>query len=135
MSVIFSRQCEYALQAVCYLAIQPAGEMKSIKELTKKLKIPHHFLAKILQDLVYKNLLVSQKGRAGGFALAISPDKITLNHIVEAIDGSDFKKQCVMGLSKCSSKDPCAVHEHWGKIRESIYSMLSSKSISELAGE
>ncbi|TSA17463.1 hypothetical protein D4R75_12225 [bacterium] len=36
MSVLFSRQCEYALQAVMYLALKPEREMTSIKELTKK---------------------------------------------------------------------------------------------------
>lgn len=67
MSLIFSRQCEYALQAVLYLALRPEGEMTSIKEMTDKLGIPYHFLAKILQDLSKKGLLSSLKGPTGGF--------------------------------------------------------------------
>jgi Rrf2 family transcriptional regulator, iron-sulfur cluster assembly transcription factor len=133
MSIIFSRQCEYALQAVSYLALQPAGKRTSIRELTGKLKIPYHFLAKILQNLTYKKLLVSQKGPSGGFALALSPDKITLFHIVEAIDGSGFANKCVMGFSECSGKSPCAVHKQWAKMREGIYSMLVSENIAEMA--
>jgi len=70
MSVLFSRQCEYALQAVLYLALKPEGVKTSIRDLAKRIQIPHHFLAKILQQLVYKGMLVSQKGPAGGFALA-----------------------------------------------------------------
>ena len=135
MSIIFSRQCEYALQAVCYLALQPAGELTSIKELTKKLKIPYHFLAKILQDLTYKKLLISQKGPSGGFMLAVSPEEITLFHIVDAIDGADLTKKCVMGFPQCSGKSPCAVHSHWEKLREGISSMLINKSITEMAKE
>ena len=133
MSIIFSRQCEYALQAVSYLALQPAGKRTSIRELTGKLKIPYHFLAKILQNLTYKKLLVSQKGPSGGFALALSPDKITLFHLVEAIDGSDFINKCVMGFPECSGKSPCAVHKHWSKMREGIYSMLVSENIADMA--
>jgi len=132
MSIIFSRQCEYALQAVSYLALQPAGKKTSIRALSRKLKIPYHFLAKILQNLTYKKLLVSQKGPSGGFALALSPDRITLFHIVEAIDGIDFSKKCVMGFSECSGKSPCAVHKHWAKMREGIYSMLVSENIAEM---
>jgi len=132
MSIIFSRQCEYALQAVSYLALQPAGKKTSIRALSTKLKIPYHFLAKILQNLAYKKLLVSQKGPSGGFALALSPDRITLFHIVEAIDGIDFSKKCVMGFSECSGKSPCAVHKHWAKMREGIYSMLVSENIAEM---
>jgi len=59
MSIIFSRQCEYALQAVLYLALKPQDELTSIRELTKKLEIPYHFVAKILQDLTKKGLLIS----------------------------------------------------------------------------
>lgn len=135
MSIIFSRRCEYALQAVCFLALQPPEKKISIKELTRKLKIPYHFLAKILQNLTYKKLLVSQKGPSGGFALALSSDKITLYHIVEAIDGADFANNCVMGFLECSAKSPCAVHKHWVKMREGIFSMLVSQNIAEMANE
>jgi Rrf2 family transcriptional regulator, iron-sulfur cluster assembly transcription factor len=133
MSIIFSRQCEYALQAVSYLALQPAGKHTSIKELTGKLNIPYHFLGKIMQRLTYKKLLVSQKGPSGGFALALPPQEITRYHIVEAIDGSDFAHKCVMGFPECSGKSPCAVHTHWAKMREGIYAMLVSENITDMA--
>lgn len=135
MSLIFSRQCEYALQAVLYLALQPEGEMTSIKELTGRLKIPYHFLAKILQDLSRKGLLSSQKGPTGGFALAMPAKEITLFHIVEAVDGADFTRTCVLGFSECSGANPCAVHETWGGLRDSIYSMLVTKNVGQLARE
>ena len=135
MSVLFSRQCEYALQAVTYLALKRDGEMTSIKELTKRLGIPYHFLGKILQDLTYKRLLVSQKGPTGGFRLGMSPKDITLFHIIEAIDGVAFTNSCVLGFPECSGKNPCAVHEKWGGIRETIYSMLVNKNIAQIARE
>jgi Rrf2 family transcriptional regulator, iron-sulfur cluster assembly transcription factor len=133
MSIIFSRQCEYALQAVTYLALQPRGKNTSIKELTTILKIPYHFLAKILQNLTYKKILVSQKGPSGGFALAVPSEKLTLFHIVDAIDGSGFKHTCVMGFSECSGKSPCAVHHQWASVRENIYAMLVTEKIAEMA--
>ena len=133
MSIIFSRQCEYALQAVSYLALQPAGKKTSIKELTRKLNIPYHFLAKILQKLTYKKLLVSLKGPSGGFSLALPAENITLFHLVEAIDGSGFATTCVMGFPECSGKSPCAVHKDWAKMRDGIYLMLVSKNIAEIA--
>jgi Rrf2 family transcriptional regulator, iron-sulfur cluster assembly transcription factor len=135
MSILFSRQCEYALQAVSYLSLQPAGKWTSIKELTGRLDIPYHFLGKILQDLAQKEILLSRKGRDGGFSLAKSPEKITMYKIVEAIDGSDFKHQCVMGFAECSGKHPCAVHAQWEKTRTEVYEVLSRKNITEMALE
>ena len=135
MSVLFSKQCEYALQAVTYLALKRDGEMTSIRELTKKLGIPYHFLGKILQDLTYKGLLVSQRGPTGGFRLGMPAKEITLFHIIEAIDGVAFMNNCVLGFPECSGKNPCAVHDKWGNIRETIYSMLVNKNISQIARE
>jgi hypothetical protein len=37
---MFSRQCEYALQATLFLALKKQGERVSIKDLAGKLKIP-----------------------------------------------------------------------------------------------
>jgi Rrf2 family transcriptional regulator, iron-sulfur cluster assembly transcription factor len=133
MSLIFSRQCEYALQAVLYLALKPEGEMTSIKDLSKWLGIPYHFLAKILQDLTKKGLLTSLKGPTGGFALAIPAIDITLFHVVEAIDGVELTRSCVLGFPECSGKNPCAVHQKWSELRDGIFSLMAGKSIAQLA--
>ena len=133
MSLIFSRQCEYALQAVLFLALRPRGEMTSIRDLTDRLDIPYHFLGKILQDLTRKGLLESLKGPTGGFALAMPPEEITLLHIVEAVDGLGFTKRCVLGFPECSGTNPCSVHEMWGRLRDGIYTMLVQENVAELA--
>ncbi len=133
MSILFSRECEYALQAVSYLALKPAGELTSIKELTRKLRIPYHFLAKILQRLAGKGLLVSQKGPSGGFGLATPAESITLYHVVDAVDGSDFMNRCVMGFPECSGKHPCAVHHTWAELREKVYLMLVNENVAQTA--
>jgi len=135
MSLIFSRQCEYALQAVVYLALKKEGERISIKDLTGRLDIPYHFLGKILQGLTRKGFLTSVKGPHGGFALAMPAEEITLFQIVEAIDGAGFSQNCVMGFPDCSGKNPCAVHETWSGVRESITTMLQVKNIGQLAKE
>lgn len=109
--------------------------MTSIKEMAKKLEIPYHFLAKILQSLAHKGLLTSLKGPTGGFSLGMPAKDITLFHIVEAIDGVDFMNKCVLGFPDCSEVNPCPVHNQWGNLREDIYKMLISKNIERMAQE
>ena len=135
MSVLFSRQCEYALQAVLYLALKPEGVRTSIRDLSKRIQIPHHFLAKILQQLVYKGLLISQKGPRGGFALAKPAKAITLFNIVEAIDGVEFTTNCVLGFPECSGKNPCSVHDSWGKMRDELKGVFINRNLAQMARE
>jgi len=135
MSILFSRQCEYALQAMLYLALKPQGEYTSIRELTKHLNTPYHFMAKILQDLGYKGLLSSVKGHSGGFKLAVPASEITFLHVIEAIDGLDFMNDCVVGFGDCNGKSPCPLHDQWGAQRDRLYQMIVSKSIEQMAHE
>ena len=132
MSIIFSRECEYALQAVLYLALKPEGKATSIRDLTKRLNIPYHFLGKILQHLTRKGLLASVKGPSGGFALAKPSKNITLFDVVEAIDGESFMRGCVLGFVECSQENPCALHAQWKKSRDGIFDILSRKNIGQL---
>jgi Rrf2 family iron-sulfur cluster assembly transcriptional regulator len=135
MTTLFSRQCEYALQAVLFLALKRNEELTSIKSLSKTLDVPHYFLAKILQRLTHSGLLVSQKGSNGGFALSAPSNRITLLQVVEAIDGSEFLLNCALGFPECSPHNPCSLHNQWAAARDGIINLLSSSTIEMMAGQ
>lgn len=107
--------------------------MTSRRELAAELDIPYHFLAKILQDLSRKRLLVSQKGPSGGFALSVPPEDITLFHIIKAVDGIAFTTTCVLGFSECTPQCPCGVHDELVELRDAVYRMLARKNIAGMA--
>ena len=130
---MFSRSCEYALQAILYIALHSKnGNAIGLKEISESQKVPLHFLAKILQQLVKQKILNSVKGRNGGFALRISPDKLQLIKIVETIDGLDIFERCGMGLKKCSDKTPCPIHFEYKLVKERIRNLLTEKTLAEL---
>jgi len=133
MSILFSRHCEYALQAVLFLARKGEGGNTSIRELTEALHTPFFFLAKILQDLSHKGLLISHKGPSGGFSLARPTNEITLFDIVDAIDGRGLFEDCVLGFPACSPEHSCAMHDEWSKSRDGIQEVLTNKTIAEMA--
>lgn len=132
MSSFFSKKCEYGLQAVLYLSCKGDDALCSAEEISTKLNIPKEFTSKILQDLTEKGIIISRKGRVGGFKLAVKTDQIRLIDIVEAIDGLDIFKNCVMGFHNCDNKKKCPVHTEWIAITGRVYKMLSKKSLFEL---
>ena len=129
MTVLFSKKCEYGIQAVLYMAAQNNGIIIPSDEISKKLKIPKEFISKILQSLTESGIIESKKGKAGGFKLAKNPSKIKLIDIVEAIDGLESFNSCVLGFPNCSPEKPCPVHNQWGELRTKAYDMLSSETI------
>ena len=132
MTVIFSKKCEYGMQAILYLAAKEKGALVSAEEISKVLKIPREFISKILQSLKDSGLINSSKGKSGGFSLAKSSSRIKLIDIVAAIDGLELFDNCVLGFPECSPTHPCPVHDTWGTLRTQAYDMLNSETIDKL---
>ncbi|MCC7430042.1 Rrf2 family transcriptional regulator [bacterium] len=132
MSLIFSRSCEYGLQALIYLASLPSGTFVLQKDISEALKIPNAFLGKILQQLTKTALIISHKGKSGGFSLGKPADEITPLEVIEAIDGTAFFENCVLGFPGCSDNEPCPIHLEWKAAKCSIIQLLSNKSIEDL---
>lgn len=129
MPVLFSRACEYAVRALFEMARRPDQESWTIQELASRTDTPAPFLAKTFQLLVKGEILISTKGRRGGFAFARSPQKISLMEIVELIDGPALAHNCALGLPTCSNDAPCPFHEHWQTLRDSIASALYQQTL------
>ncbi len=135
MSAIFSRGCEYAFQAILYLASQPPDRPVLQRDISKALQIPPHFLGKVLQLLRRSNLVISQKGKSGGFLLGRSPGDIFLYDILEAVDGSSCLDGCLLGFTQCGDESPCPVHSQWKQHKEKIMEMLQTRNAEELSKE
>lgn len=132
MTVIFSKKCELGLQAVLFLSIKKNKKIYNATEVSNELKVPKEFVSKVLQILTDSGIVGSKKGKSGGFYLAKRPSEIKLIDIVEAIDGLEVFKNCVLGFPGCSHKEPCPVHDKWGKLRDDAYKMLSEETLEQL---
>ena len=131
MTVIFSKKCEYGLQAVLYLSTIEDTRSASADEISKKLNIPKEFVSKILQSLALKKIVGSKKGNSGGFFLGKPASQIKLIEIVEAIDGLSLFQSCVLGFPDCCPDNPCPLHNKWGKLRNDAYNMLTSETLEQ----
>ncbi|MDP6700895.1 MAG: Rrf2 family transcriptional regulator [Candidatus Latescibacteria bacterium] len=129
--MIFSQTSKYAIRALVHLAHYESTPRLS-PEIAEELDIPKCFLAKILQDLVRRNLLQSFKGRGGGFKLARAPDRITLLEIVQAVEGPEFGQHCLLGLSECGDHNPCPLHDQWTLHGNQFLNMLQSQTLGQL---
>lgn len=129
MTVFFSKKCEYALQAILFMAATEDDSVCPAADISKKLSIPKEFVSKILQSLTNSRLVESKKGKGGGFKLAKHPSQIKPIEIVEAIDGLESFNTCVLGFPNCSDKNPCPAHNKWSKLRSEALKMLSEENL------
>jgi Rrf2 family protein len=126
-----SKRADYGLIALKHLALHDA-QAYSAPEIARTYNIPSELLAKVLQRLVRKGLLVSQSGPNGGYALARNPNTITVIDVIEALDGPVLLTPCEADddceqLLLCSIKDPLR------SIKQKVVSVLVDTTIHELA--
>ncbi len=129
---MFSKACEYGIRAMMYIAQKSKeGERVGIKEISKSIDSPEPFMAKILQDLSRKGLVMSIKGPHGGFYMDTSRDKISLADVVTAIDGDELFTGCGLGLKACNENKPCPIHYEFKAIRIKLKTMLENTYVEE----
>src|SRR5262249_60916105 len=84
-----SRKIDYALRAVIHLANEENSERAcSVAEIAARERVPRQFLEKIIQDLIHKGLVRSQRGPQGGYLLARSADQGAFRRVVQAAQAS-----------------------------------------------
>jgi len=133
---MFSKSCEYGIRAITIIGkYSSEGKKIGIKELCTEANTPESFTAKILQGLVKRKLIKSQKGRSGGFYIDRVLTDITLQDIVEAIDGPEIFVGCGLGLDRCDSSNPCPLHYEFERVRRSIHKMCARSSLDMLVSQ
>src|SRR6476469_7533797 len=131
-----SKKADYALIAMKHLALRGDRGSSSAREIAGLYDIPIELMAKVLQRLVQRGLLVSQQGTRGGYHLSRAPLQITVADVIEAIEGpvqvtacsTDEGGQCEQ-FSKCNVRDPLY------RVRERILAALGECTIAELASD
>ena len=103
---LLSRNTDYALRAVCYMAKHEGGII-TVTELVEALNMPRPFLRHILQVLNKKGLLRSHKGAGGGFRLARKSQDIFLLDIMEAFQGPFKLNECFLKKEICPNRQSC----------------------------
>src|SRR5512145_1035583 len=97
-----TREGDYGIRSVLYLARQPLKKVCFINEISEEYKIPRSFLAKILQKLVKAKVVRSYRGVKGGFSLARPPKEISVLDVLVAIEGKMSLNLCVPDKRCCS---------------------------------
>lgn len=106
----------------------------SARDLADATNVPLPTVSKLLKTLSAHELLVSQRGRDGGYRLAESPTNITVERILTALEGPVAITECSLDTPACSLQSACSTRPHWVKINDAVRGALSHLNLAEMAG-
>lgn len=138
---MLTSKAKYALRAMIDLAIETGTGPRRpffIGDIARRQDIPRRFLENILLDLRKHGLVVSHRGKAGGYALAKAPDLISFADIIRAIDGPLALTPCTSRTAyqrceDCRDEAMCAIRKTMLKVRQASADILESTTLARAA--
>lgn len=128
-----SKLTDYGAVIMTYMACGPRRVL-SAQEVALAIGLELPTVSKVLKILTHGKLLRSQRGSRGGYALARTPEEISVAEIIDIMEGSP------MGLTECSSspglctrESVCAVRANWQQISRVIRAVLGRITLEELS--
>lgn len=126
---LFHSKIEYGFKALSFLANDQSKKVLNSRIIADQLQIPKEYTSKILQDFARQGILVSKKGKNGGFVFARDPKSITILEVLNSLDIRIEQDKCLFGFSISSYCDDCLVNTNWNLFTNNFNSFMSQKSI------
>ena len=119
----------YALEAMIELVSRNTACV-SIRDIADARNCSVKYLEQIFKQLKKAQLLISIRGKDGGYQIAKDPEEITAKDIILAVEE---KLDPVVCLSHtCTRSGICRTQPVWMGMQEQIYKVLESKTLKYL---
>lgn len=136
----FSARTEYGVRLMVELGRRPEGEPASLKSIAQAEDLPLSFLEHVVADLKRAGLVSSTRGAHGGYRLARPPSAISMDQVVQALEGPIALMDCFVQLPPeriaCSHTGDqgraCATKLLWTRVQGGMVRALQGTTLDEL---
>ncbi|MBO8462562.1 MAG: Rrf2 family transcriptional regulator [Firmicutes bacterium] len=128
-----STKGRYAIRVMIDLAEHNTGEYITLMDIAERQEISEKYLESIVSILSKNGLLLSLRGKGGGYKLTKSPEEYTIREILILTEGSleiisDLEKQG----STCKREDNSQTRKMWEGLSKLINNYLDTITIADL---
>jgi len=138
--MLFSTKAEYGVRLMVELGRQPGSLPISLSSVAEAERLPLSYLEHLVAKLRKAGLVTSTRGAHGGYRLAKPAAEITMDAVVEALEGQIAPMECFHdapdGKVLCSHEDDgdhaCATKLLWTRVQGGVTKALSGTTLAEL---
>ena len=128
-----SKKCQYALRAVFELASRNIKKPVKTLDIARSQRISPRFTEVILNELKHGGFVESKRGNKGGYILARSPDKLTIQEIIEYIEGPiSISKEGNKNEGNQTHFGDNTFVDLWGQANGALINVFRSKTFANL---
>lgn len=128
-----STKGRYAVRLMIDLAEHNNGEFVTLMDIAERQEISEKYLESIVSILSKNGLLISLRGKGGGYKLAKDPDYYTVGSILRLTEGSLAPVSCMEGdTNSCNRASHCQTLEMWEGLNKLINDYFNGITIADL---
>ncbi len=129
---MLSQAVGYAVTAMGHIA-GAGGNPVLVREIAQAADIPAPYLAKIINALARRGLVITQRGVGGGVILARPAIDISMYDVCVALDDPVVRPTCMLGTAACSDDRACPAHTFWKGARTDVIQFLQKTNVADIA--
>lgn len=123
----------YAVMAMADLARQGAGEPVALVAIAERQKLSLAYLEQLFARLRRAELVVSARGRTGGYRLGRAASDITIAEILSAVEEGTRMTRCSgEGDVGCLGETRCITHGLWQALGSHIAQFFASVTLQDV---
>ncbi|HWF26002.1 MAG TPA: Rrf2 family transcriptional regulator [Solirubrobacteraceae bacterium] len=138
--MIFSSKAEYGVRLMVELGRQSAEHPTSLKAVAEAEGLPLAYLEQVVARLRKAELVMSARGAHGGYWLARDPQDISMDEVVQALEGAIAPMECFVNEHTqrvlCSHEPDagrgCATKLLWTRVQGGIIRSLQQTTLADL---
>ena len=133
---MLSQKTRYTIRAMQHLADRFGEGFVPLAEIVESQNIPAKFLTVILSEFSRAGLIVTQRGKDGGYALALPPVDIRYGDIVRLTRGSLALVPCASRYAhekckNCVEESECRLRSLMLRVRDETAAILDSLTLAD----
>jgi Rrf2 family cysteine metabolism transcriptional repressor len=138
--MLFSTKAEYGVRLMVELGRQTGSQPVALSAVAEVENLPLSYLEHLVAKLRQAGLVTSTRGAHGGYRLARPAGEITMDEVVEALEGQIAPMECFHstpeGKVQCSHEfdgdHACATKLLWTRVQGGVNKALSGTSLADL---
>lgn len=129
-----SSKGRYAIRVMIDLAEHNTGEYITLMDIANRQEISEKYLESIVAVLSKNGLLISLRGKGGGYKLAKQPEKYTIASILRLTEGSFAPVACLEKKpNTCIKVAECKTLKMWENFEKLVEDYFEHITVADLA--
>ena len=130
-----TKQTDIGIMLLAHMASFPPHSLLTARGAANWSGISQPMASKILKRLAKSQIIVSQRGYAGGYSLAAPPEDTTVADVIRALEGPISMVECGIHPGQCEQESICPTRTNWTRINRVVEQALEQVHISEMVAQ